>query len=160
VCFLLTRNFELLTRNFELLISKFRVTNSKFRLYNSKFHLNSRYFLPYVAVSHWQSTFVFNRTLQLDQIVHTDRTYSYGGTKVTCVCFYLSCAHKILCRGHELLSRGQDIVKSLPRATMSCLSPNWRIGRIYGGTKVTCVCFYLSAHELLCRSHELLIPIL
>jgi hypothetical protein len=27
---------------------------------------------------------------------------SYGGTEVTCVRFYLSCAHEILCRGHTL----------------------------------------------------------
>jgi hypothetical protein len=36
----------------------------------------------------------------------------YGGTKVTCVCFYLSRAHEILCRGHE-------ITKAWPRDTMS-----------------------------------------
>jgi hypothetical protein len=46
----------------------------------------------------------------------------YGGTKVKCVCFYLSRAHEILCcvhellsRGHELLSRGHEIVKSWER---------------------------------------------
>jgi hypothetical protein len=43
---------------------------------------------------------------------------TYGGTKVTCVCFYLSRAHEILCRGHGLLSRGHEIVKSWERDTM------------------------------------------
>jgi hypothetical protein len=40
---------------------------------------------------------------------------TYGGTKVTCVCFYLSRAYEILCRGHGLLSRGHEIVKSWER---------------------------------------------
>jgi hypothetical protein len=52
---------------------------------------------------------------------------TYGGTKVTFVCFYLSRAHEILCRGHELLSRGHEITKS------------W-VSR---------------GHELLCRGHEI-----
>jgi hypothetical protein len=43
----------------------------------------------------------------------------YGGTKVTCMCFYLCRGHEILCRGHELLSRGHEIAKSWPRVTMS-----------------------------------------
>jgi hypothetical protein len=43
----------------------------------------------------------------------------YGGTKVTCVCVFLSRGRDILCRGHELLSRGHEIAKSWPRDTMS-----------------------------------------
>ena len=36
--------------------------------------------------------------------------YGYGGTEVTCVCFYLSCAHDILSRAHELLSRAHELL--------------------------------------------------
>jgi hypothetical protein len=52
---------------------------------------------------------------------------NYGGTKVTCVCFYLSRGHEILCRGHELLSHGNEIANSWPRDTMSWprVSKSW-----------------------------------
>ena len=54
----------------------------------------------------------------------------YGGTEVTCVCFYLTRAHDILSahtllsRAHELLSRAHELLSL--------------------------------AHKLLCRAHKLL----
>jgi hypothetical protein len=40
-----------------------------------------------------------------------DITPMYGGTEVTCKCFYLSGAHKVLCRGHKILSHAHKIIK-------------------------------------------------
>ena len=44
-------------------------------------------------------------------------TYTYGGTEVTCVCFYLSRAHDILSRVHELLKSYARVTKSFARDT-------------------------------------------
>jgi len=46
--------------------------------------------------------------------------YGYGGTEVTCVCFYLSCAHDILSRAHELLKSCARDTMSRSRVTKSC----------------------------------------
>ena len=42
-------------------------------------------------------------------------SHMYGGTEVTCVCFYLSRAHDILSRAQEILSRAHEIIKSCAR---------------------------------------------
>ena len=44
----------------------------------------------------------------------------YGGTEVTCVCFYLSRAHDILSRAQEILCLAHEIIKSCTRDTKSC----------------------------------------
>jgi hypothetical protein len=62
---------------------------------------------------------VFFLTFLRREYTASSNLYNYGGTKVACVCFYLSRAHEILCRGRKLLSRGHEIAKSWQQDTMS-----------------------------------------
>jgi hypothetical protein len=45
---------------------------------------------------------------------------TYGGTEVTCLWFYLSHAHELLCRANEFLGRAHEKIKSWAFVAMSC----------------------------------------
>ena len=82
----------------------------------------SNYRLHYVV----RTTLLANQNTYMN--VYIKSTASYGGTYVTCVCFYLSRVHDILSRVYELLGMSCARVKKTHHTNVTTVRPYVTIG--------------------------------